>query len=41
LSLRFGVPQESGSAGASWHRSDGEIHVVYSNEGGATVFLAR
>lgn len=41
LNLKFGAPQESGSAGASWHRSDAEIHLVYSNEGGAAVLLAR
>jgi hypothetical protein len=41
LNLRFGVPQKSDSVGASWQKSDAEIHLVFSNEGGAAVFLAR
>ena len=39
LNLRFGVPQKSDTAGASWQKSDAGIHVFYSNEGG-TILLA-
>lgn len=41
LNLRFGAPQKSDSAGASWEKSDAKIQVFYSNVGGAILLVAR
>lgn len=39
LNLKFGVPQKSDSASASWQRSDASVQVFYSS--GAILVVAR
>jgi hypothetical protein len=41
LNLRFGAPQKSDSSSALWQKTDAKIQVFYTNEGGATLVVAR
>jgi hypothetical protein len=39
LNLKFGAPQKSDSASASWQKSDAKIQVFYRDDGGAILVV--
>jgi hypothetical protein len=41
LNLKFGVPQKSDSASASWQKSDAKIQVFYRDDGGAVLVTSQ